>query len=56
MNTVFRLESVMKTLNQRLALSQDFVSALPDATGLVDLGEQELKGKKQLVRVFGLAE
>ncbi len=55
-NTVFRLESVMKSLNQRLAMSQDFTSSLTDTSALVDLGEQELRGKKQLVRVFGLTE
>ena len=55
-NTVFRIESVMKQLNQRLALSQDFLSSLPSpGIDLNDLGEHRLKGKHQAVRLFGLA-
>ena len=52
-NTVFRLESVAKELNQRLVASQDFVLALPSADGFADLGEHSLKGKRHPVRVFG---
>jgi len=55
-NTVFRIESVMKQLNQRLALSQDFLSTLPEADiDLTDLGDHQLKGKYQAVRLFGMA-
>lgn len=55
-NTVFRIESVMKPLNQKLAASQDFLNQV--ATQNVtfnDLGDHQLKGKNQLVRLFGLA-
>ncbi len=52
-NTLFRLESVAKELNQRLVASQDFVLALPSADGFADLGEHSLKGKRHPVRVFG---
>jgi adenylate cyclase len=55
-NTVFRIESVMKRLNQTLAASQDFLSTLPNAgIGFNDLGEHQLKGKYQPVRLFGMA-
>jgi adenylate cyclase len=55
-NTVFRIESVMKQLNQRLTLSQDFLSSLPSpGIDLNDLGEHQLKGKYQAVRLFGMA-
>jgi adenylate cyclase len=55
-NTVFRIESVMKQLNQTLAASQDFLSTLPNSgIGFSDLGEHQLKGKYQPVRLFGLA-
>jgi adenylate cyclase len=55
-NTVFRIESVMKQLNQKLAASQDFLSALPNpGITLNDLGEHRLKGKYQAVRLFGMA-
>ncbi len=53
-NTVFRLESIMKELGEELVLSQDFAESLPDAGGLRDLGERVLKGKKNAVRIFGL--
>lgn len=54
-NTVFRLESVMKELNQQVLLSADFVERLPSAgTKLRDLGERKLKGKQQAVRIYGL--
>jgi hypothetical protein len=46
----------MKQLNQRLALSQDFLSTLPEAgIDLTDLGDHQLKGKYQAVRLFGMA-
>ena len=55
-NTVFRIESLMKQLNQRLALSQDFLTTLPvPGINLNDLGDHQLKGKYQTVRLFGMA-
>jgi adenylate cyclase len=55
-NTVFRIESVMKQLNQKLAASQDFLSTLPNSgIDFKDLGEHRLKGKYQSVRLFGIA-
>lgn len=54
-NTAFRMESVMKQLNKPLVLSGDFLEVLgesPDA--YADLGEQALKGKKDMVRIYGL--
>ena len=53
-NTVFRLESVMKELNQQVLLSADFGDRLPANEKLVDLGERKLKGKQQAVRIYGL--
>ncbi|MEO5718656.1 MAG: adenylate/guanylate cyclase domain-containing protein [Chthoniobacterales bacterium] len=53
-NTVFRLEGVMKELNQQVLLSADFQEHLPASEPLTDLGERKLKGKQQLVRIFGL--
>lgn len=53
-NTAFRIEGIMKQLGQRLVASENFAQVLPDRTGLTDLGEKELKGKAQRVRVFGL--
>ena len=53
-NTVFRLESVMKELNQSVLLSADFRERLPENEKLLDLGERKLKGKQQAVRIFGL--
>ena len=55
-NTVFRIESLMKQLNQRLTLSQDFLATLPvPGINLDDLGDHQLRGKYQTVRLFGLA-
>lgn len=54
-NTVFRIESVMKQLNQTLAASQDFLNTLPDSgIDFNDLGDHQLKGKYQPVRLFGM--
>jgi adenylate cyclase len=53
-NTAFRLEGVMKELNQNLVLSQDFVTVLPAGHDFVHFGEFQLKGKSQVVRVYGL--
>ena len=53
-NTVFRLESVMKELNQQVLLSADFGDRLAAKEKLVDLGERKLKGKQQAVRIYGL--
>src|ERR1700737_2173683 len=52
-NTAFRLEGVMKELNQNLVLSQDFVTVLPPGYEFVEFGEFQLKGKSQVVRVYG---
>jgi adenylate cyclase len=55
-NTVFRIESVMKQLNQKLVASQDFLSTLSNSgIDFSDLGEHRLKGKYQPVRLFGMA-
>jgi adenylate cyclase len=53
-NTAFRLETVMKQLNQKLILSQDFATVLPPGRDFQDFGEFQLKGKSQQVRVLGL--
>ena len=53
-NTAFRLEGVMKKLGQDLVLSEDFRTVLPPGREFVDFGEFQLKGKSQLVRVYGL--
>ena len=45
-NTAFRLEGVMKELNQNLVLSQDFVTVLPPGYEFVEFGEFQLKRKK----------
>lgn len=56
-NTVFRIEGVMKQLNQKLTASQDFIQSLrePPPVTFNDLGEHQLKGKNQAVRLFGMA-
>jgi len=54
-NTAFRMEGIMKPLNQTLVLSADFLAALGEpASAYHDLGPHQLKGKNQLVRMFGL--
>ncbi len=55
-NTVFRMEGVMKQFDQRLTASADFVSLLatPERERFEDLGEHQLKGKNQHVRLAGL--
>lgn len=54
-NTVFRIESLMKGLNMKLAFSQDFLNTLSATTiAFEELGEHQLKGKSQPVRLFGL--
>ena len=55
-NTAFRLETVMKELNQKLLLSEQTYRALAeDARAMfTDLGERTLRGKNESVRVFGL--
>src|ERR1700752_106964 len=55
-NTAFRLEGVMKLLNQNLVMSQDFATVLPEGRNLTDFGEFQLKGKSQGVRVYGLRD
>jgi adenylate cyclase len=52
-NTVFRLESLSKEVEQGLVLSEDIVQHLSGKGSFTDLGSRELKGKKQLVKVFG---
>ena len=55
-NTAFRLESIMKELNQKLLVSEQTEAALDRAERALftDLGEQTLKGKNEMVRVYGL--
>ena len=57
-NTTFRLETVMKELNQKLLLSADAHKGLPALlqTAFRDLGEKNLRGKHETVRVFGYRE
>jgi adenylate cyclase len=55
-NTAFRLEGLMKELNQNLVLSQDFVTVLPPGYDFVEFGEFQLKGKSQVVRVYGFPD
>jgi class 3 adenylate cyclase len=54
-NTVFRLEGLMKELDKPVLLSADFRQLLSTDEDLVELGERRLKGKLQAVRVYGLA-
>lgn len=55
-NTVFRMEGLTKTLGQRLSASGDFISLLEEdeRSSFKDLGEHQLRGKNQLVRIYGL--
>ena len=55
-NTVFRMEGVMKQLGQRLTASAEFVAQLPEETraSFHELGSHQLKGKNQLVSLLGL--
>ncbi len=54
-NTAFRMETAMKQLNQPLVLSGEFLGALGESRdAYADLGEHQLKGKKDMVRMFGL--
>jgi len=53
-NTVFRLESLMKELDRQILFSADFREHLATGENFIDLGERKLKGKQQLVRVYGL--
>ena len=55
-NTAFRLESLMDEIGQALILSQDFAAMLNPPRKLIDLGERQLKGKNQQVRVHALAD
>lgn len=55
-NTVFRLEAAAKELNQTLVVSGDMAGLLPDIVKFHDFGERELKGKSQLVRIYGTAD
>ena len=55
-NTAFKLEGLMKELGQKLLVSQALAQALPSAEreSLHDLGRQKLKGKNEMVHVYGL--
>lgn len=54
-NTTFRMETIMKPLGQRLVWSEDFQSQLSTAPAdSIALGEHQLKGKNQLVKLFGI--
>lgn len=55
-NTVFRMEGLMKQLGKRLVVSADFHGFLPAEAkpNFDDLGDHQLKGKNQLVRLLGL--
>ncbi len=53
-NTVFRLESVMKELKQRILASGDFYERVRVPLHFEQLGERQLKGKRQHVVVYGI--
>lgn len=54
-NTVFRIESVMKQFDQKLTASADFYHNLPpNNLTFTNLGEHQLKGKNQAVGLYGL--
>ena len=53
-NTAFRLESIIKSLNLQIVLSETFHSRIDDMGRFEDLGEKELKGKSRSVRIFGM--
>ncbi len=54
-NTVFRIESVMKPLGQKVAVSHDFLTSVANPpVPFHDLGDHQLKGKNQAVRLFGM--
>jgi adenylate cyclase len=55
-NIVFRLEGLMKQLNERILLSGDLADRLPDRSRLVDRGAHLLKGRTRAVRVFAVSE
>ena len=52
-NTVFRLESVGKEVGHGMLLSEDMVQHLPEKGSFADFGSRALKGKTQLVKIFG---
>lgn len=52
-NTVFRMESVMKTMGVSFLCSRAFYENVGSTPGFSDLGDVELKGKSRPVRVFG---
>jgi adenylate cyclase len=54
-NTVFRMEALMKQLGQRIVWSADFAAGLSTPVeGAHDLGPRKVKGKNQEVHLFGL--
>lgn len=52
-NTVFRLESVLKSFNARILCSSDFYTIVAPQETLRDLGQVTLKGKSRPLRVYG---
>ena len=55
-NTTFRLVGAAKDLDEAMLLSSDFIGHVPGVASFRDLGERALKGKHQLVRIFGLPQ
>jgi adenylate cyclase len=56
-NTAFRIEGVMKPLGKQLVASRDFLDMVAQSpVEFADLGEHQLKGKNQLVRLMGYGE
>ena len=55
-NTAFKLEGLMKEPGQKLLVSQALAQALQptERAHLHDLGRQKLKGKNEMVHVYGL--
>ena len=53
-NTVFRLESVLKSFNARILCSSDFYMPVAPRENFQDLGQVSLKGKSRALRVFGV--
>lgn len=54
-NTASRLESLSKTVSSRIVVSKDTFIRLPAQlqSSIADLGEFELKGKSEKIRVYG---
>jgi adenylate cyclase len=57
LNTTARMEALCNSVDQNLLISEDIRSQLSlDRYQLTDLGSQPLRGKKQTITVFGVAE